>query len=45
MLKINYKVIIVIVILHQIIGFVWYDLNVFGNAWIEAIGKTKDDFN
>ena len=45
MIKINYKAILVVVILQQILGMIWYNPNVFGNLWMESIGKTIDDFN
>lgn len=45
MIKINFKAIAVIVVIHQVLGFVWYDLNIFGTVWMESLGKTVDDFN
>ena len=45
MIKTNYKAIALVVILQQLLGFVWYDLNVFGYLWMESIGKTIDEFN
>ena len=35
--------ILVSAVLAFLLGFIWYAPGVFGNAWLEAIGKKKND--
>lgn len=33
------------VILHQIVGFIWYSPQMFANQWMLAVGKTEADLD
>ncbi|MDZ4752043.1 MAG: DUF1761 domain-containing protein [Flavobacteriales bacterium] len=39
----NWLAIIVAVLASAVIGFIWYNPKVFGNAWMKSIGITMDD--
>jgi hypothetical protein len=43
MTKINWMAIIVLVIVHQALGFLWYSPYVLGNPWMEMIGIAPED--
>ena len=43
--RINHLAVFVLVIVHQIFGFVWYSPYVFGNAWLTYVGKTSPQLN
>ncbi len=43
-LKINYSAVIVLTVLHQVWGFIWYAL-LFETSWLSAIGKTAEDMD
>ena len=40
---INIFAVIVIAIIYWILGATWYSKILFGNMWMESIGKTEDD--
>jgi hypothetical protein len=41
-MDINYLAVLISAIAYMIIGAVWYSPVLFGNAWMKAIGKTKE---
>jgi hypothetical protein len=43
-LKLNHLAIWILVIVHQIVAFVWYSPLLFGNQWMELLNKTAADF-
>jgi len=44
-LKINHAAVWILVMLHQVIGGIWYSPFLFGEKWTELIGKTMSDFS
>lgn len=45
MLKHNHIAIVVAVVLHQVIGFLWYSDFLFVNQWMAALGKKPTDYD
>jgi uncharacterized protein DUF1761 len=45
MVKHNRLAIVVAVILHQVIGFLWYSDFLFVNQWMAGLGKKASDFD
>jgi hypothetical protein len=45
MVKHNRLAIVVAVILHQVIGFLWYSDYLFVNQWMAGLGKKPSDFD
>lgn len=43
-LKINYAAVLVLVLLHQIIGAIWYSPFAFAEKWMSLIGNSMSDF-
>ena len=43
MLEINLKILLLAALVPLVIGFVWYNKNVFGTAWMKATGMTEED--
>ncbi len=43
--RMNHIAVIILVILHQTLGFIWYVPAVFGKKWLYYIGKTAEDIN
>lgn len=43
-LKINHAAVWILVLIHQIIGAVWYSPFLFAGKWTELIGKSMSDF-
>ena len=43
-LKINHAAVWILVLIHQIIGAVWYSPFMFAGKWTELIGKSASDF-
>ena len=41
--RINYLAILCVVILHQILGFLWYSPMLFGNRWLMNVGKSMEE--
>jgi hypothetical protein len=41
-MEINFKIILLAAIVPLLIGFVWYNPKVLGNAWMSASGMTED---
>jgi hypothetical protein len=41
-MDINYLAVLISAIAYMVIGAVWYSPVLFGNAWMKAIGKTKE---
>ncbi len=44
-LKINHAAVWVLVLIHQIIGGIWYSPFAFANKWVELTGKSMADFS
>ena len=45
MIKINWMAIIVLVVVHQLLGFLWYSPFVLGGAWMDAVGLVPEDID
>ena len=45
MTKHNHSAIVVAVILHQVIGFLWYSDFLFVHQWMAGLGKKPSDFD
>ncbi len=43
-LKINHAAVWILVLLHQIIGAIWFSPFVFAEKWVELTGKTMSEF-
>jgi hypothetical protein len=41
-MKVNFLIILVAALIPMIMGFIWYNKNVFGKAWMNATGITDD---
>ena len=41
----NHKAVWAMVVLQQVLGFVWYSPPLFLNLWLEGIGKKQSDLN
>ncbi len=39
---INWLAVVVVIVLHQILGFLWYG-PLFGDRWLTAMGKSKEE--
>jgi hypothetical protein len=44
-MKFNHLAIFLVVILQQVLGFIWYSPSVLFNPWVEGIGKKAEDLN
>jgi len=42
MLNLNFKIILLAALIPMVIGFIWYNPKVFGNAWMKATGVTPE---
>lgn len=42
MQKINFLVLLAATVIPLIVGFIWYNKNVFGKAWMKATGVTEE---
>jgi len=42
--KINHVAVWILVVFHQIVAVLWYDKFLFGNKWMQLLGKTEADF-
>jgi hypothetical protein len=45
MIKINWLAIFILVVVHQVLGFLWYSPFVLGAAWIDAVGITPEEID
>jgi small basic protein len=43
-LKINHGAVWILVLIQQIIGFMWYSPFAFASKWVELMGKSQSDF-
>ena len=41
--NVNWLAILVGALVPMVMGFVWYNPNLFGNAWMRSIGKTEEE--
>ncbi len=42
--KINHVAVWILVVFHQIVAVLWYSKFLFGNKWMQLLGKTEADF-
>ncbi len=42
--NINWLALIIGALVPMIMGFIWYNPKLFGNAWMKSLGYTEDDF-
>jgi hypothetical protein len=45
MTKINWAAVIVLVVVHQALGFLWYSPYLFGDVWMNAVGLLPEDLD
>jgi hypothetical protein len=45
MMKINWTAVIVLVVVYQVLGFLWYSPLLFGEVWMDAIGLVPEDLD
>ena len=41
--EVNLFIVLIAAVVNMVVGFIWYHPQVFGKAWMEAIGKTQKD--
>ncbi len=44
-MKINWTAVIVLVVLHQALGFLWYSPMLFGDEWMDSVGLLPEDLD